>query len=167
MSNDQWELAALDKKPFEVYYGKEEDIQGSTGKAREREDSRACHGLNQLAPRYALDPPLVGSHPEGFSLPVLYSSPEIYSHVSRRRHCLILKENHEGIAHRHGRRGRSHRHHRAGQTLVEEDGAGRLRHHPPQGSQHQSERFQEVPGRTVGRARQESDCDWRAITTSI
>ena len=28
MSNEQWELAALSKQPFEVYYGKEEDIQG-------------------------------------------------------------------------------------------------------------------------------------------
>ena len=27
MSNEQWELAALTKQPFEVYYGKEEDIQ--------------------------------------------------------------------------------------------------------------------------------------------
>ena len=27
MSHDQWELAALNKKPFTVYYGKDEDIQ--------------------------------------------------------------------------------------------------------------------------------------------
>ncbi len=27
MSHEQWELAALTKQPFEVYYGKEEDIQ--------------------------------------------------------------------------------------------------------------------------------------------
>ncbi|HEY9076785.1 MAG TPA: 4Fe-4S binding protein [Anaerolineaceae bacterium] len=27
MSNEQWELAALKRQPFEVYYGKEEDIQ--------------------------------------------------------------------------------------------------------------------------------------------
>jgi formate hydrogenlyase subunit 6/NADH:ubiquinone oxidoreductase subunit I len=27
MSHEQWELAALNKQPFEVYYGKEEDIQ--------------------------------------------------------------------------------------------------------------------------------------------
>ena len=27
MSHEQWELAALDKKPFEVYYGKDEDVQ--------------------------------------------------------------------------------------------------------------------------------------------
>jgi NAD(P)H-quinone oxidoreductase subunit I len=27
MSTEQWELASLKKKPFEVYYGREEDIQ--------------------------------------------------------------------------------------------------------------------------------------------
>jgi hypothetical protein len=27
MSSEQWELAALTKQPFEVYYGKDEDIQ--------------------------------------------------------------------------------------------------------------------------------------------
>ncbi len=27
MSNDQWELASVHKEPFEVYYGREEDIQ--------------------------------------------------------------------------------------------------------------------------------------------
>lgn len=26
MSHDQWELAALSKEPFEVYYGREEDV---------------------------------------------------------------------------------------------------------------------------------------------
>jgi len=26
MSNDQWELAALNKEPFTIYYGKEEDV---------------------------------------------------------------------------------------------------------------------------------------------
>lgn len=26
MSNEQWELAALNKEPFEVYYGNEEDV---------------------------------------------------------------------------------------------------------------------------------------------
>lgn len=27
MSNEEWELAALTKNPFEVYYGREEDVQ--------------------------------------------------------------------------------------------------------------------------------------------
>jgi hypothetical protein len=27
MSHEQWELAALNKEPFTVYYGKDEDIQ--------------------------------------------------------------------------------------------------------------------------------------------
>jgi formate hydrogenlyase subunit 6/NADH:ubiquinone oxidoreductase subunit I len=27
MSNDQWELASTTKQPFEVYYGKDEDVQ--------------------------------------------------------------------------------------------------------------------------------------------
>jgi hypothetical protein len=26
MSNEQWELAALNKEPFTVYYGKDEDV---------------------------------------------------------------------------------------------------------------------------------------------
>ncbi len=28
MSDEQWEMAALTKAPFEVYYGREEDVQG-------------------------------------------------------------------------------------------------------------------------------------------
>jgi formate hydrogenlyase subunit 6/NADH:ubiquinone oxidoreductase subunit I len=32
MSPTQWELAALTKQPFEVYYGKEEDIQAILAK---------------------------------------------------------------------------------------------------------------------------------------
>jgi formate hydrogenlyase subunit 6/NADH:ubiquinone oxidoreductase subunit I len=36
MSHDQWELAALDKQPFEVYYGRDEDIQTLLAKLAEQ-----------------------------------------------------------------------------------------------------------------------------------
>ena len=33
MSEEQWELASTNKEPFEVYYGREEDVQSLLGKA--------------------------------------------------------------------------------------------------------------------------------------
>ncbi len=40
MSNEQWELAALGRQPFEVYYGREEDVKFLLGKeAKQSADS--------------------------------------------------------------------------------------------------------------------------------
>jgi len=43
MSSEQWELAALSKQPFEVYYGKDEDIQAIL----EKHAAQKLQSLNQ------------------------------------------------------------------------------------------------------------------------
>jgi formate hydrogenlyase subunit 6/NADH:ubiquinone oxidoreductase subunit I len=42
MSDDQWELASTKKEPFEVYYGKEEDVKTFLERAARPETSVGC-----------------------------------------------------------------------------------------------------------------------------
>jgi len=42
MSDEQWELASTSKEPFEVYYGREEDIQFLLEKATLGEPEQSC-----------------------------------------------------------------------------------------------------------------------------
>ena len=42
MSDEQWELASTSKEPFEVYYGREEDIQFLMEKAALGEPEQGC-----------------------------------------------------------------------------------------------------------------------------
>lgn len=42
MSEEQWELASTRKEPFEVYYGREEDIQFILEKAAQGEPEQGC-----------------------------------------------------------------------------------------------------------------------------
>jgi len=42
MSNDQWELAALNKEPFTIYYGKEEDVRFILEPAAAEEAEQPC-----------------------------------------------------------------------------------------------------------------------------
>lgn len=42
MSEDQWELASIKKEPFEVYYGKEEDVKFLLEKAARGEAEAPC-----------------------------------------------------------------------------------------------------------------------------
>lgn len=42
LSNDQWELASLNKEPFEIHYGREEDIQFLLEKAALGEPEPGC-----------------------------------------------------------------------------------------------------------------------------
>jgi len=42
MSDDQWELASTQREPFEVYYGKEEDVQALLERAALPTDGTGC-----------------------------------------------------------------------------------------------------------------------------
>jgi len=42
MSNEQWELAAVNKEPFTVYYGKDEDIQLLMERAAQPDSGEPC-----------------------------------------------------------------------------------------------------------------------------
>jgi formate hydrogenlyase subunit 6/NADH:ubiquinone oxidoreductase subunit I len=42
MSEEEWELAATSKKPFEVYYGREEDVKGLLARAARPDKSKRC-----------------------------------------------------------------------------------------------------------------------------
>ena len=42
MSEDQWELASTKREPFEVYYGKEEDVKTLLERAARPETSTGC-----------------------------------------------------------------------------------------------------------------------------
>ena len=42
MSDDQWELASTKQEPFEVYYGREEDVQSLLERAAQPENGTGC-----------------------------------------------------------------------------------------------------------------------------
>jgi len=42
MSDEMWELASVKKEPFEVYYGRDEDVEGFLEKAAKAETEAPC-----------------------------------------------------------------------------------------------------------------------------